>query len=162
MRIRGTAVGASAFKRFTCLIHLQIAVADRNRFFPFNRFSYKRIQQVPCVATGCADKVFFPEGDDRDEKQAETIAHEIDLIAAKMTATAARDRLVVFKLLAERQYVKKQKHQSIPPFQIFKCLLIDAHCRIVKADKNDFSDERLRMIFQVGLDGSNSNLGCLA
>jgi uncharacterized protein (UPF0371 family) len=52
-------------------------------------------------------RYFFPEGDDRDEKQAETIAHEIDLIAAKMTATAARDRLVVFKLLAERQYVKK-------------------------------------------------------
>ena len=32
----------------------QRLVADRNRFFPFNRFSYKRIQQVPCVATGCA------------------------------------------------------------------------------------------------------------
>ena len=138
MRIRGTAVGASAFKRFTCLIHLQIAVADRNRFFPFNRFSYKRIQQVPCVATGCADKVFFPEGDDRDEKQAETIAHEIDLVAAKMTATAARDRLVVFKLLAERQYVKKQKHQSIPPFRFFECLRIYMHCRIIEADKRYF------------------------
>ena len=107
MRIRGTAVGASAFKRFTCLIHLQIAVADRNRFFPFNRFSYKRIQQLPCVATGCADKVFFPEGDDRDEKQAETIAHEIDLIAPEVAAPAASDRLVIFELLTEWQYVKK-------------------------------------------------------
>jgi len=53
------------------------------------------------------DEILFPEGDDRDEKQAETIANKIDLIAPKVAAAAAGDRLIVFKLLAERQYVKK-------------------------------------------------------
>ena len=106
LRIGCPATGASAFKWFTRLIHLQIAVPDRYRFFPFDRFAYIRIKQVPSIATGCADEILFPECDDRDEKQAETITHEINLVAPKVAASAARDRLVVFKLLAERHYVK--------------------------------------------------------
>ena len=107
LRIKGTAIRASAFKRFTGLIQLQIAVPDRDRFFALDGFAHLRIKQIPSVATGCADKILFPESYDWDEKQAETIAHEIDLIAPKMPTTAAGDRLIVFQQPAERQYVKK-------------------------------------------------------
>ncbi|MPM19732.1 hypothetical protein SDC9_66158 [bioreactor metagenome] len=105
--IGGSAIGASAFKRFTGLIQLQIAVPDRDRFFPLDRFAYVRIEEIPGIATGRADEILFPEGYDRDEKQAETIANKIDLIAPKMTAPTAGDRLIVFQQFAERQYIKK-------------------------------------------------------
>ena len=107
LRIGSPAIEASAFKWFAGLVHLQIAVAKRDRFFPFDRFAYKRINEVPSIATGCVDEIFFPECEDRDEKQAETIAHEIDLIAPEVAAPAASDRLVIFELLTEWQYVKK-------------------------------------------------------